>query len=179
MEIVTHSLTSGFIFELDQLDSKSTVTSKLVLHLEDESLTYSIVSVPPYEKEIQTSSVDANSFIESEKKIIFFARVDGKFAGLIKLVSWWNEFAYVDELVVNPEFRRLGVGRALMDRAIEWSRARGFPGIMLETQNDNVPACKLYESCAFILSGFDQNLYRATVPDRNPIALYWYLIFQE
>jgi streptothricin acetyltransferase len=103
--------------------------------------------------------------------------MDGKFAGLIKLISWWNRFAYIEELVVNPEFRRQGVGRALMGRAIEWAKARHFPGIMLETQNDNVPACKLYESCGFVLSGFDKNLYTATNPDTKEIALYWYLIF--
>jgi streptothricin acetyltransferase len=120
---------------------------------------------------------DANLFIESDEKVIFLAWADGKFAGLIKVISWWNDFAYLEELVVNPEFRRQGVGRALIDRAIEWAKIRRFPGLMLETQNDNVSACKLYESCGFVLSGFDQNLYKATMPRTNPIALYWYLVF--
>src|SRR5690242_3834959 len=134
MEIITQVLTSTFISELNQLNSRSTVTSKLDLRLENGNLTYSIVSIPPYGKAIRTSSADANSFIESDKQVIFLGRVDGKFAGLIQLISWWNEFAYIEELVVNPEFRRMGVGRALIGRAIEWAKEKRFPGLMLETQ---------------------------------------------
>jgi streptothricin acetyltransferase len=47
---------------------------------------------------------------------------------------------------------------------------------MLETQNDNVPACLFYERCGFTLAGFDRNLYRALRPDTEEIALYWYLL---
>lgn len=177
MEITTHALTSTLVSEVNQLNSTSTVTSKLVLRMENGNLMYSIVSVPPYAKGIRISNADANSFIESNEKVIFFARVDGKFAGRIKLISWWNKFAYIDELIVNPGFRGQGVGRALMGRAVEWAKTKRFPGVMLETQNDNVPACKLYESCGFVLSGFDQNLYKVTNPDTHEIALYWYLIF--
>ena len=30
-----------------------------------------------------------------------------------------------------------------------------MPGIMLETQNNNVAACKFYEKCGFVIGGFD------------------------
>jgi hypothetical protein len=39
------------------------------------------------------------------------------------------------------------IGRALIDRAIDWAKDRELPGLMLETQNDNVPACLFYERC--------------------------------
>ncbi len=64
-----------------------------------------------------------------------------------------------------------------MSRAIDWARTKGFPGVFLETQDINVNACLLYESCGFELRGFDMELYKALNPPLDEIALYWYLIF--
>lgn len=50
--------------------------------------------------------------------------------------------------------------------------------VMLETQNINVVACRLYESCGFVLGGFDACLYRGVMPGTREIALFWYLLFQ-
>jgi ribosomal protein S18 acetylase RimI-like enzyme len=93
------------------------------------------------------------------------------------MLRWWNRFAYVEDLVVNPEYRGEGIGRMLLEQGIQWARENGFPGVMLETQDDNVPACTLYQSRGFVLSGFDRNIYKAINPDTKETALYWYLIF--
>ena len=45
---------------------------------------------------------------------------------------------------------------------------------MLETQNNNVGACKLYERCGFQLSGFDADLYRGDDRCVREVALFWY-----
>jgi ribosomal protein S18 acetylase RimI-like enzyme len=92
-------------------------------------------------------------------------------------MKWWNQFGYVEDLVVNPEYRGEGIGRKLLEHGIQWARENNFPGVMLETQDDNVPACTLYQSCGFVLSGFDHNVYKAINPTTKEIALYWYLIF--
>ncbi len=68
-------------------------------------------------------------------------------------------------------------GRRLMEQAIRWARERGLPGVVLETQNINLAACRLYESCGFVLRGFDGYLYRGIEPDSREIALFWYLLF--
>ena len=93
------------------------------------------------------------------------------------MLRWWNRFAYVEDLVVNPDYRGLGIGRGLLKRGIQWARENDFPGVMLETQDDNVPACTLYQSCGFVLSGFDRNVYKAINPSTKETALYWYLMF--
>jgi streptothricin acetyltransferase len=71
-----------------------------------------------------------------------------------------------------------------MGQAIGWARERGLPGVMLESQNiplagtfRNGAACRLYESCGFVLGGFDSYLYRGVMPGTREIALYWYLMF--
>jgi streptothricin acetyltransferase len=60
---------------------------------------------------------------------------------------------------------------------VAWARDRQLAGVMLETQNNNVAACRLYESCGFQLGGFDRCLYQGLHPGTHEIALYWYLLF--
>lgn len=154
---------------------KSTVHSRLVLGIENEKLVYTIASVEPYERDVPVEDVDYG--FDEVGPTVFFAEVETRLAGRIKMFRWWNRFAYVEDLVVNPEYRGLGIGRRLLERGIQWARENGYPGVMLETQDDNVPACTLYESCGFVLSGFDRNVYRAINPDTKETALYWYLLF--
>jgi streptothricin acetyltransferase len=154
---------------------KSMVKSRLVLGIENEKLVYTVTDVEPYERDVQVEDTDYG-FSETPPAI-FFAEVDGKLAGRIKLLKWWNQFGYVEDLVVNPEYRGMNIGRKLLERGIQWARENNFPGVMLETQDDNVPACLLYQSCGFVLGGFDRNVYKAIDPNRKDSALYWYLIF--
>ena len=121
---------------------KSAVTSRLVLAIENEKLMYTIVPVEPYERDVHAE--DTEYGFDDSGPTIFFAEAEGKLAGRIKMLKWWNRFAYVEDLVVNPEYRGMRIGRALLERGIQWAREHGFPGVMLETQDDNVPACMLY-----------------------------------
>ena len=167
---------STSIQQVDTFERNSTVNEHLMLQIQDNKISYSIVPVKPYEKILDVDPEDYATFIDNPQKVIFFADVDGKPAGQIKLVPWWNKFAYVEELVVDTEFRGKGVGHALITRAIEWAKGQNFPGLTLETQNNNVPACKFYEKCGFVLGGFDLYAFR-NLENSSEIALYWYLIF--
>lgn len=64
-----------------------------------------------------------------------------------------------------------------MDVAVDWAKENNMPGITLETQNNNVVACKFYEKYGFILGGFDKYLYDGIGNPNEEIALYWYLFF--
>jgi ribosomal protein S18 acetylase RimI-like enzyme len=154
---------------------KSTVTSRLVLGMDNEKLAYTIVPVEPYERDYAAEDVDHG--FDDDSTTVFFAEVDGNLAGRIKMMKWWNQFGYVEDIVVNPEYRGLGIGRKLLERGIQWARENGFPGVMLETQDNNVPACNLYQNCGFVLGGFDRHVYKAMNPGTKETALYWYLIF--
>ena len=176
MNINIRQMDSGSLHHVDQFRRNSIVNEHLMLHIQDNKISYSIVQVEPYEKILDVDPEDYTTFINNPQKVIFFADVDGKPAGQIKLVPWWNKFAYVEEIAVDTDFRGKGVGHALMTRAIEWAKGQNFPGLTLETQDNNVPACKFYEKCGFVLGGFDLYAFK-NLDNASEIALYWYLIF--
>ena len=57
--------------------------------------------------------------------------------------------AYLEELYVVPEHRGEGLGRALLEAAMEHARARGADRIDLNTSEDDVAARALYERTGF------------------------------
>jgi ribosomal protein S18 acetylase RimI-like enzyme len=57
---------------------------------------------------------------------------------------------YLAELYVEPQSRGRGLGRALMETAIEVARARGADHMDLGTSEADVAARSLYESLGFI-----------------------------
>jgi len=155
------------------LDDSFLVQSELVLFAEDGAVRYEVVPVPPYEKRYRKDDLIAHG--EAADKEMFLAFLDDSLAGRIVLSAGWNRYAWVEDIAVDARHRRAGVGRALMDRAIDWAAERGLPGIRLETQSNNVPACRFYEACGFHLGGFDRDLYRGQDEATTEIALFWYL----
>jgi ribosomal protein S18 acetylase RimI-like enzyme len=57
---------------------------------------------------------------------------------------------YLEELYVVPERRGHGLGRALMNEAMEFARGRGAVRMDLGTSEDDVAARNLYESLGFV-----------------------------
>jgi len=63
---------------------------------------------------------------------------------------------YVDALATDPEFRRRGAARALLEEAERQARERGLPAVTLDTSMNNEGARALYAA-----TGFDEVAYRA------------------
>ena len=57
--------------------------------------------------------------------------------------------AYLEELYIVPERRGRGLGRALLEAAMDHARGRGAARIDLNTSVDDVAARALYESAGF------------------------------
>jgi ribosomal protein S18 acetylase RimI-like enzyme len=50
---------------------------------------------------------------------------------------------------------------------------------MLETQNNNLGACRLYERCGYVVGGIDHLRYRGIDPNTAEVALFWYRLFDN
>jgi streptothricin acetyltransferase len=177
MNITLQQLDERNFCDVNRCDGTFSVDSMLVLRAENDLVRFTIVRVPPYQKRYPAEELDYTTYLHHPDKAIFLAYAGGQLAGQIIVRKNWNHYAYIEDLVVDAGFRREGVGRALLQHAVIWARAQQLAGVMLETQNNNVAACRLYESSGFQLAGFDRCLYQGLHPGTDEIALYWYLVF--
>lgn len=166
-------LPAGQVTEWSARDRTFTVERELKLHLVNGVLSSEAIAIAPYEKTYPPwRRLSAES-------VSFAVCVGARIAAEIELSKGWNGYAHIENLIVAQEFRRQGLARALVERAVAWAESKRFPGVMLETQNNNVSACQLYESCGFKLQGFDAGLYRGLNPHSQEVALFWYRQTQE
>ena len=63
-------------------------------------------------------------------------------------------------LMVAAGYRRRGIGRALLERAVEWARETGVRKLELHVFPHNTAAIALYESCGFVQEGYRREHYR-------------------
>jgi ribosomal protein S18 acetylase RimI-like enzyme len=66
-------------------------------------------------------------------------------------------------LGVQPQARRQGTGRLLLEAALDWGRASGAARAFLEVRESNQPARLFYEAQGFIVAG-RRSLYYAQPP---------------
>ena len=90
---------------------------------------------------------------------VYAAEAEGRFVGWISLcyipkVSRWKKgHVYVDELWVAPEYRRRGIGRALMSTADKLKETLEATGIRLYVNHNSPEALSLYRSCGYTETG--------------------------
>jgi ribosomal protein S18 acetylase RimI-like enzyme len=178
MDFIIKELDEAGIEDVGQIDGRFVIDSQLMLHAENNQIRSTVIDLPPREKRYAQEKIDYSAYMADREKAVFLAYVDEDIAGQIILRKNWNKYAYIEDIAVDVKFRRLGVGRALIDRARQWARQRGLPGIMLETQTNNVGACRFYESCGFKIGGFDNLLYRGLDADTDEAAVFYYLHFE-
>ena len=76
------------------------------------------------------------------------AEVDGRLAGSLTLWDVVGE-GEIANVAVHPDFWRQGVGRALVQTALDKAAELGFPRVMLEVRASNEAAQTLYRSFGF------------------------------
>ena len=57
------------------------------------------------------------------------------------------------DIRVGYDYRRRGVGRALVEAGVAWSRSQGLVRMKIETLNTNVAACRFYHAMGARLGG--------------------------
>lgn len=87
---------------------------------------------------------------------VFVAELDGRIVGYcyagVEPLSWKelrDEAGFIHDLALDPSARRRGVGKALIDAAIEWFRERNQARVMLWTSPANDAARQLFEQSGF------------------------------
>lgn len=89
-----------------------------------------------------------NSLNHKIAKEVFGLTVNKNIAGFVTLGEK-NNRAQIGLIGVDTVFRRKGIGKLLMASAEKWFSNAGFESIRVGKQRNNIPACKLYESCGY------------------------------
>ncbi|MEL6918751.1 MAG: GNAT family N-acetyltransferase, partial [Bacteroidota bacterium] len=95
------------------------------------------------------SKIFLKNRIKNNESVIFLAFYNGKPAGFTQLFTTFSSVGLssvfiLNDLYVDIEYRKKGVGEALLNKAKEYCIEKGYKGLALETSTEN-PAQRLYE----------------------------------
>ena len=83
----------------------------------------------------------------------------------------WHQRLVLWFLYIEPDFRRRGVGRALLAEVERHGRNVGATHVWLETSNVNVPGVRAYERLGYALCGVDALYYGSYMPGESALYL--------
>jgi ribosomal protein S18 acetylase RimI-like enzyme len=80
----------------------------------------------------------------------------------------------IHDLRVDHDFRRQGIGSALIYQAIPAARDGELRAVAIQSRTNNLPAARLLQKCGFELAGLDTR--RDTNHDlvKESVSLFWY-----
>ncbi len=86
---------------------------------------------------------------------------DGEGEHLIGYICRWlvGDEIQILNLAVHPDRRRIGLGRALVERVIDEAQERGVSKVLLEVRRDNSAGRCLYRAMGFSECGVRRNYY--------------------
>ena len=117
-----------------------------------------------YELDVQTFAMpwskEALSYdiLENDNAFVIVAEYKGEFAGYADIWTVLDE-ADLNSIAVRVDFRRKGIGDAIMLAMIEMLSTSGVATINLEVRVSNMPAIKLYKKYGFNECGVRPGYY--------------------
>ena len=82
-------------------------------------------------------------------------------------------YLYLDDLKVNQEYRRKGVGAMLVEACMEKASEEHMQGVYVIGQDNNLTACLFYVSHGFEIGGFDNRVYRGTSQEDKANIIFY------
>ena len=112
--------------------------------------------------------------LQQGQGLYLVAEAGGRIVALLDVEPQeWNHTAWVWDILVDWDYRGRGIGRSLMQRAIAWARERGYRALCLETQSNNINACRFYRHLGFRLTGIRDDLYSNADIAKGEVAIFW------
>ena len=96
--------------------------------------------------------------IRSPEQIALLAVIDKRIAGF-GLMQFGDEQAHLNLLAVEPEYRRLGLGKGMLEWLEESCRIAGIIRIDLECRANNVSTIRFYSALGFDACSESRNYY--------------------
>ena len=102
--------------------------------------------------------------LENSFARLFVAEMGGKIAGYCGVQLLAGE-GYITNVAVHPDWRRLGIGRMLVNRLVELAIEETAEFLTLEVRKSNEAAIGLYQSMGFEEVGVRPGYYSKPIED--------------
>ena len=177
MEIV--KLSSYTLKDMNKANEAFEIIGKLKPTFINDEWTYTEeIYAQSYLYSYPNEDCDYSLYIDNPDKAVFLAYSDMKCVGQIVLRKDWNKYAFVEDICVSKSSRGQGVGTALIQKAIEWAKDKKLCGLALETQDNNLLACRFYSKCGLAIGAVNTMLYKNFhKPWSDATAIFWYMKF--
>ena len=115
-----------------------------------------------YDYDLEKQRNNLKSVLNDKSQVIFVADIDNKVVGYIHLTSY--DVIYTDTyknclgLAVDNDYKRIGIGSALLNQGEIWAKENGAVGIRLCSGIERETAHKFYKSQGYIENKLQKNL---------------------
>jgi len=125
---------------------------------EDEERVLELLPLIPANQDMPAPEREAAAqrFRESLAIDVLVAEVDGRVVGFLVLAfvpALSGLRALIDDQAVDPDYRRQGLGAALVEAAIQRASRRGATHLLVDTSRGDSAARDFYEACGFEAEG--------------------------
>ncbi len=100
-------------------------------------------------QDFEQELLELNTMYAKPQGGIILCRVEEDFVACVAIRKQADGIAELKRMYVRPEFQNLGIGRILMERAIELAKELGYEKIRLDTLDTMLPAIHLYKTYGF------------------------------
>ena len=102
-----------------------------------------------------------HQLLVSSNSHLFFLLKDEQIAGMLTVGIYYSPTggkAWIEDVVVDESFRGQGLSKLLVAHAIEFTKSKQIPSLMLTSNSKRVAANKLYQTMGFERK--ETNVYR-------------------
>lgn len=128
-----------------------------------ESVNRLLPQLSPAAKPLTTEEL--KQLVSSHASHLYLIRVDGKIAGMCTLAIYQiptGHRAWIEDVVVDKDFRGMKLGRALIEKVMEEVRKTSPCTLMLTSRPSRVAANALYQDVGF--ESKETNVYKMEFP---------------
>jgi aminoglycoside 6'-N-acetyltransferase I len=107
--------------------------------------------------DLEEAYAECERILNKEGEICFLVKTKNRYIGFVFLTirndhvegNKGPQVAYLVGIFVDPGFRRLGIGRILVETALRWSKEKGCHQLASDTELENEPSQAFHKRCGF------------------------------
>ena len=93
----------------------------------------------------------------------------------LNMLSGRDDVCILWDIRIIDRYKHQGIGQKLLDMGIQEAKSDGYKQMIIECQNNNVPACKFYHKQGALLSKIDMYAYYHEEACKDEVQFIWYL----